>query len=121
MQAGVSLCLPCEISKDLVGVYYLHSEHVCKHLFWLCLKTLNLFFFFLLGFFPPLIRLNRQRPLNLDPFLVWQSLSLRHPSNFHPKLTHKQSAKHLTAIDIQLLTGNTLTWVFVKSLFKYAA
>lgn len=33
MQAGVSLCLPCEISKDLVGVYYLHLEHVCKHLF----------------------------------------------------------------------------------------
>lgn len=51
MQAGVSLCLPCEISKDLVGVYYLHSEHVCKHLFWLCLKTLN--FFLLLGSPPP--------------------------------------------------------------------
>lgn len=51
MQAGVSLCLPCEISKDLVGVYYLHSEHVCKHLFWLCLKTLNVFLL-LLFFFP---------------------------------------------------------------------
>lgn len=51
MQAGVSLCLTCEISKDLVGVYYLHSEHVCKHLFWLCLKTLNVFLL-LLFFFP---------------------------------------------------------------------
>lgn len=81
----------------------------------------NLKRFFLLLFFFPLIRLNRQHPLNLDPFLVWQNLSLHHPSNFHPKLTHKQSAKRLTAIDIQLLTGNTLTRVFVKSLFKYAA
>lgn len=51
MQAGVSLCLPCEISKDLVGVYYLHLEHVCKHLFSLCLKTLNVFF--VVVFFPP--------------------------------------------------------------------